>query len=89
MPQSLAGMGKAYMRKGSPAKAIPYLKQAVALQPESANFHYQLGQACLKVGRRAEGEQELAAAGRLQVEARERQEQRISGKLPAPEAPAP
>jgi Tfp pilus assembly protein PilF len=57
------------------------------LQPDSANIHYQLGQAYLKTGRRAEAKKEMDEAGRLQAEARGKQEERISGKLPAPEAP--
>jgi tetratricopeptide (TPR) repeat protein len=87
MPLSLAGLGKAYVRKGQVKDAIPYLEKAVALQSDSANMHYQLGQAYLKTGRRAEAKKEMDEAGRLQAEAREKQEEKISGKLPAPEAP--
>jgi hypothetical protein len=49
-------------------------------------LHYQLGQAYLKSGRRVEGEKELAEAGRLQAQSREKVEERMAGKLPAPEA---
>ena len=87
MPLSLAGLGKAYVRKGQVKEAVPYLERAVALQPDSANIHYQLGQAYLKTGRRAEAKKEMDEAGRLQSEARGKQEERISGKLPVPEAP--
>jgi uncharacterized protein HemY len=57
------------------------------MQPDSANLHYQLGQAYLKVGRRDEAKKQMDEAGKLQAEAREKQEDRISGKLPAPAAP--
>jgi Flp pilus assembly protein TadD len=84
----LAGLAKAHVRKGRPAGAIPYLEQALKLQPDSASMHYQRGQAYLKTGRREEAEKEVAQAGRLQAQEREKQEGKISGKLPAPQAPA-
>ena len=73
MPLSLAGLGKAYVRNGQPAEAIPYLEKAVAFQPDSANMHYQFGQAHLTTGRREVAQKELAEAGRLQAEARGKQ----------------
>jgi Flp pilus assembly protein TadD len=89
MPLSLAGLGKAYVRKAKPEEAIPLLKQAVELQPDSANMHYQLGQAYLKAGRREEAQKEMAEAQKLQAESRQKQEEKISGQLPAPEGPQP
>jgi tetratricopeptide (TPR) repeat protein len=41
LPESLAGIGKALVRKGQPAQAFAYLTKATALEPDSANFHYQ------------------------------------------------
>jgi Flp pilus assembly protein TadD len=89
MPLSLAGIGKAYVRESKPEEAIPYLQRAVELEPDSANLHYQLGQAYLKANRNSAAERELAEAGRLQAKIREKQEARISGKLPPPQAPLP
>jgi hypothetical protein len=46
-----------------------------------------LGQAYLKSGEREKGQQELAEAGRLKALARKKQEDQLSGKLPASEGP--
>ena len=35
-PKSLAGIGKAYVRKGDPAQAARYLAQAIAFEPDNA-----------------------------------------------------
>ena len=89
MPLSLGGLGKVCVRKGNPREAISYFKRAIAIQPDSANLHVQLGQAYLKAGLRAEAEKQFAAAGQLQGQARERQEENLFGKLPAPQVAAP
>jgi len=89
MPLSLAGIGRANIRQSKPEEAIPYLKRAVELQPDSANLRYQLGQAYLKAGRRGDAEKELTEAAQLQTHVREKQEERMFGKLPAPEGPRP
>lgn len=47
MPDVLAGLAKAYLRLGNDQEAVAYLKQAIALEPENSNFHYQLGRAFL------------------------------------------
>ena len=65
-------MGKAYLRKGQSAQAIPYFQRALVLAPDSAKMHYQLGQAYLKTGQRQKGQKEISEAGRLQAEAREK-----------------
>jgi tetratricopeptide (TPR) repeat protein len=75
-------LGKAY-------RDLYYLKDAIAIEPGLASFHYQLGQAYLKAGRRAEAEKEMATAENLQAEAREKQERQLSGKMPSPPPPAP
>jgi Flp pilus assembly protein TadD len=60
--------------------------QAVKAQPDSANFHYPLGQAYLKIGQRREAEKELAKANKVQAGARQKLEERFSGRLPPPQA---
>ena len=66
-----------------------HVKRAVELQPDSANFHYQLGQAYLKLKRATEAKAEFAEASKLQTEVRQGQEEKISGKLPPPASPQP
>jgi len=87
LPKSLAGLGKAYLRKGETAPSIRYLKEAIAIEPGIGSYHYQLGQAYLKAGRRAEAKEEMAMAEKLQTEAREKQALQLSGKMPSPEVP--
>jgi Flp pilus assembly protein TadD len=85
----MAGLGRSYLLEGKFPQAVVYLKRAVTLQPDSANFHYQLAQAYLKLGERAAAQAEFAEQQKLQVEARDKQTERISGRLPAPAGPAP
>jgi tetratricopeptide (TPR) repeat protein len=40
------------MRKAQPKEAVGFYEKAVKLQPDSASFHYQLGQAYLRSGER-------------------------------------
>ena len=78
LPKSLAGLEEAYIRKGETAQGIRYLKDAIAIEPGMASFHYQLGRAYLSAGRRAEAEKEFATVEKLQAE-----DHRV------PEAPGP
>jgi DNA-binding SARP family transcriptional activator len=64
------------------------MKEAIAIEPGIASYHYQLGQAYLKAGRRAEAAEEMATAEKLQAEAREKQERQLSGKMPSLSLPA-
>ena len=63
-------------------EAVTYLKRALAIQPDSANKHYQLGQAYLKLGERAQAQKEFAEQAKLQAEARDQQGDRMTGRLP-------
>jgi hypothetical protein len=65
------------------------LKDALAIEPDIASYHYQLGQAYLKAGQRAEPEKEMATTEKLQAEAREKQEMQLSGKMPSLPLPGP
>ena len=87
LPPSLAGLGRAYLRKGQTEQAVSFLQRAVTLQPDSANYHYQLGQAYLKKGQRAEAQKEFAEQHRLQAAEVNKQGDRIFGRLPTPSAP--
>ena len=83
LPASLEGIGKAYLHKGQPAEAIPYFQKALKFHADNSKLHFQLGQAYLKSGQQAKGQQELAEAGRLKARALKMQEEQLSGKLPA------
>jgi Flp pilus assembly protein TadD len=89
MPDSLAGLAKAYFRLGHTGEATTYLKRAIELEPDNAKFHYQLGRAFLKGGQRAEAQKEFALQQKYQSQAREKQAEQLSGKLPPPVGPAP
>jgi Flp pilus assembly protein TadD len=67
--------------------AISYLERAVALQSESANYHYQLGQAYLKKGLHVEAEKQFAEQHKLQAAEVDKQGDRIFGRLPPPAGP--
>jgi tetratricopeptide (TPR) repeat protein len=45
--------------------ALPYLKESVAKQPNHAVYHYHLGMACLKAGKKSDAKNELKAALQL------------------------
>jgi tetratricopeptide (TPR) repeat protein len=45
--------------------ALPYLKESVAKQPDHAAYHYHLGMACLKAGKKSDAKSELKAALQL------------------------
>jgi hypothetical protein len=51
-------------------------------------MHFQLGQAYLKTGQRENARKEIGEAAHLQAEARQKFEDTVSGKLPAPQAPS-
>ena len=45
--------------------ALPYLKESVAKRPDHAVYHYHLGMACLKAGKKSDAKNELKAALQL------------------------
>jgi Flp pilus assembly protein TadD len=51
-------LGKALLRAGKTAEAIPYLEAAARLKPELDAVHYQLQSAYRSVGRKAEADRE-------------------------------
>ena len=87
LPASLDGIGKAYLHKGQPAEAIPYFQKALRFHPDNSKLHFQLGQAYLKAGQQEKGKQEIAEAGRLKAQAREKQADRLYGARPVPVGP--
>jgi Flp pilus assembly protein TadD len=53
---------------GEESRAIAVLKRAIALSPSTGSYHYELGRAYLKAGRRAEAHEELERARTLDSE---------------------
>lgn len=74
------GLGMVEERKGEIEKAIALYREAVKRKPEDAQARFKLGTALRKVGRREEGDQELAIARRLYAE-------QAKAKPPARSAP--
>ena len=56
------------------------LREGLALDPENASFHYQLGQAYGKAGQSQEAEKELATTQKLQAAAGVRKEEQRTVK---------
>jgi tetratricopeptide (TPR) repeat protein len=75
------------MRKAQPKEAVGFYEKAVKLQPDSASFHYQLGQAYLRSGEREKAKEQFAEAAKRQAEARNKQAERLTGKLPGDSQP--
>ncbi|MGH9406165.1 MAG: tetratricopeptide repeat protein [Terriglobia bacterium] len=84
LPLSLAGLGGAYLLEGKTNQAIHDLRQALILEPDSADFHYQLGRAYLKAKQKARAQEQFAQAEKLQAKAREEQAEELTGHLPPP-----
>ena len=61
-PELLATLGRAYLQVPNESRAIIVLRQAIALDPKSGSYHYQLGRAYFKAGRHAEASAEMARA---------------------------
>jgi Flp pilus assembly protein TadD len=80
-------LGKAYLREGKAAEALPYLKRAVEGEPGSASFHYLLGQAYLKVGEQAEADKQFAAARKIQIEVVQSRTPKLPDTNAPPEVP--
>jgi tetratricopeptide (TPR) repeat protein len=84
LPQSLGGIAKAYFMKGKFPTAVGYYQKALALQPDSADYHYQLGQTYLRLGQRADAQHEFAEAQKLQSLLFQKQQKTMTAPTPPP-----
>ena len=66
IPQVNDTLGWVYYRKGLPDLAIPPLELSVKKDPKNAQYHYHLGLAYLKAGKRDKARESLEAALKLQ-----------------------
>ena len=82
LPQSLCGLAKAYFMQRKYPAALGYYRKAVALQPDSADYHYQLGQTYLRLGNRAGAQLEFAKAQKLQTALLQKQQKTLSAQPP-------
>jgi Flp pilus assembly protein TadD len=89
MPPSLAGLGKTLLRQGQPTEALPYLSRAVENQPDNASYHFLLGQAYTKLGKRVEAEKQFADARKIQIAVVESQAPKLPDANAPLEVPAP
>jgi len=60
-----AEMGRAYLAKDEPEKAVPLFEDAVKRQPDNAQTHYYLEQAYRRAGRKTDAQRERAEFTRL------------------------
>lgn len=63
--EAFLGLGICYIALKRYSDAAPPLETAVKLEPRNPNFHYQLGTAYTRAGRKEEGQKELAIHERL------------------------
>jgi tetratricopeptide (TPR) repeat protein len=77
-PNLLAALGRAYLLISDPERAIPAFRRAIALDPKNSSYHYQLGRAYLKAGRRHDASAEMARARALMVDLAEGQMEAFS-----------
>ncbi len=82
LPDSLVGMGKAYFKQGKFQEAATYFQKAVALAPDQADYHYQLGQAYLRLGDKNSAQREFAETRKLQAAQVQDQQNRLQGSPP-------
>ena len=68
-------LGKGLLQHADVADAISHLEIAVKLEPENADFHYELGRAYIAAGRREEGKREKDTFNRLK-------KQTVAGQIP-------
>jgi len=59
------------------------LREAAAIDSQSASVHYLSGQVLFEMGRRAEAKREFDEAGRLKQATRDELERKISGQHPS------
>lgn len=80
------GLAKVYRREEKYVQALAAIDSASKLDPGRTDIHYVRGQVLVHMGRKAEGQKELATAVRLDNERRaERQKQVETQTLPSPE----
>jgi Flp pilus assembly protein TadD len=58
-------LAKIHVRQEKYRKALPEIDAAVRLAPENQNVHFMRGRILLKLGRRPEGEKEMARSKEL------------------------
>jgi tetratricopeptide (TPR) repeat protein len=63
-----AEMGRAFLAKDEPEKAVPLFEEAVKLQPDIAQTHFYLEQAYRRVGRTSDAQRERAEFVRLKAQ---------------------
>jgi Flp pilus assembly protein TadD len=82
-PVSLLGLGRLYQRQGKNREALTALDAAEKLVPENQNVHFMRGQILLRLGRREEGQAELATSKKL-VDANLSKQREKYGDSPIP-----
>ncbi len=86
LPVSLAGIGRAYALENKYQEAVRYYLKALAILPNEADYHFQLGQVYMRLGKRAEAQREFAENQKLQAEQIEKQDQTLRGAQQKPPA---
>jgi tetratricopeptide (TPR) repeat protein len=61
-PAPYLGLGRVLLKQNRPAEALPYLRQAVQMEPASAEAHEELGKACSALNDLAAAQQEIEKA---------------------------
>ncbi len=61
-PAPFLGVGRVLLKQNRPAEALPYLRQAVQMEPASAEAHEELGKACSALNDLAAAQQEIEKA---------------------------
>ena len=64
-PTPFHGLGRVLLKQNRPAEALPYLRQAVQMQPASAEAHEELGKAYSALNKLAAAQQEIEKAMEL------------------------
>ena len=64
-PEASAAIGNLYLERKQYLKALPYLTQAVRLDPDNETFHYRLARLYLALNRSEESRHEMEAFRRL------------------------
>jgi tetratricopeptide (TPR) repeat protein len=64
-PTPFLGLGRVLLKQNRPAEALPYLRQAVQMEPASAEAHEELGKAYSLLNELAAAQQEIEKAMEL------------------------